>query len=426
MLQRRKLHLSLLLFCISITILLTSCSATPVALNSNNAAPSTAVPSTAVPSTATVTQSAPAATATTPPAVSTACPANGGGRVAVMPPLQLGQDQNIVFVENLSAILLRYDIQTGVTATILNEAGSIGNPQISTDGQWILFTLVTNNTYKLQLVRMDGEYLQTLYCAPADSLINDDTNVQWSPKQNLVIFDLTHLNTNITSLDLLNLQTGSVQVELTSPNAQTVYVPRTWVDNTHVYIITTTSPSQAPETLLILDTGQGANQPSSDLQLVAGISDVGWDFDSTYDGSKLFMAYADPTAGRSGPGTYCQIHASTTSGQNSQVIFTSNTLVPSQIRVAGSGSSTLLLSVNRPGDPADKDNGLWKVQANGTGLVELTKQPNLFNPFTQYPWSNVSRDGEDYVYGNVYGPLSGGATTTYNQSNDIVVGWTTM
>lgn len=359
----------------------------------------------------------------------TACPASGKARAAIMPALSAGSTSAIVYLNPTAAILKLYSIKTHQTTTILNQNGTISTAQISNDGRWILYVLVTQNTSAIQLIRMDGKYQQTLYCAPANTSIGDKANVQWSPNQKLLIFPQTNLGTHITTLELLNLNTGQIQVEMTPTGplaTSNYYAPRTWMDTTHVYVTNAPNMDGMPAALQLLDISKGAQQTPDDLQIIQGVTDTPWDFDSTYDGSKLFIVHADPVAGRGGPGTYCNISAYTTSGQNGTTIFSSTTLTPNQLRVAGYGSSTLLLSVNRPADPADRYNGLWKLNANGTGLVELTAQPDQLNEFSQYPWANVSRDGINYAYGASYGSLNGGNLTSYTTDPALLVGWTTV
>ena len=98
-----------------------------------------------------------------------------------MPTLALGNHQNIVYIVNefqaqtpTFGTLKRLDIKTGAKTEIVKIAGiSISDAQVSADGQWILFVSVTTNQDKLQLVRMDGQGLQTLYCAsPASNGAN--------------------------------------------------------------------------------------------------------------------------------------------------------------------------------------------------------------------------------------------------------------
>lgn len=413
MFTSKRNHILLTGLCICLLLVVTACSTQASANQSPGSISSTPASDRSTPG------SLPASTGTVGTA-NTTCPAPGTGRAAVMPALQLGHDQTIVYIDSVST-LKRYDVQTGRTTTILNAGGSIGHAQVSRDGQWILFTVENES---IQLVRVDGKYLQTLYCVPQGGQIDPaipsgySSAMQWSPNQQEVIFSQ---GGSPMALYLLNLTSGSVQRAITASanGATSVLQPRTWVDNTRVYIT-----SQA--SMYILDTSKGANQSFDKLQLVIGVSDTLWDFDSTYDASKLFVVFSDPAAGRAGPGTYCQVWRSPTTGQNGSLIFKSSTLVPNQLRVAGFGSSPLLLSINQRADPADKYNGLWKINADGTGLVELTNLPNVFNMFGQYPWSNVSRDGQRYAYGTRFGSLNGGGTpTSYTSSNSaLLVGWT--
>ena len=67
----------------------------------------------------------------------------------------------------------------------------IGEAQISADGQWILFTADDAQGFgtTLQLVRMDGQGLQTLYCSMSGNGVG---NIQWSPDQKTVVFVDVH------------------------------------------------------------------------------------------------------------------------------------------------------------------------------------------------------------------------------------------
>jgi hypothetical protein len=92
-------------------------------------------------------------------------------------------------------------------------------------------------------------------------------------------------------------------------------------------------------------------------------------------------------------------------------------------------------------------NGLWKVNTDGSGLTRLTTEnagyESTFNRFTQYPWSNVSLDGKLYalqitdiqskdpITNLVFGSLDGGTTTSFafahvNAGTVEVAGWTLM
>ncbi len=399
------------------------------------------------------------------PSVTTSCPAPGTARAAVMPPLALGSHQNIVYLSYKGGInssgpsfLNRYDVTTGSTTQILQEPNvRITEAQVSADGQWILFTTGT----QLQLIRMDGQELQTLYCTSAQ--VTYMSSVQWSPDQRQIIFegdgrpDLT--------LYLLDLTHGTVVPELLNADPSTYYVPRTWIDNKKVYVMSytdVTDPSQTasdlPPKLYILDTSNGANQHMSNLQLVAQAqSPYCWDFDSSYDKGKLFVDHCiqleDLQGGaglRQGPSSITM--QSGTSGQSNTVYSNSKQAIVS-VRVVGYSSTSLLFIIENQSDQQTSvdtsQNGLWKINTDGSGLTRLTTEQTedqtSLNRDTQYPWSNFSRNGSMYTmrvasfqnnsasFSLYFGSLSGGTPTmfaTLSQPGEgyefEVVGWTTM
>jgi len=64
-----------------------------------------------------------------------------------------------------------------------------------------------------------------------------------------------------------------------------------------------------------------------------------------------------------------------------------------------SRTTMLLLIQNLTGDTSH--NGLWKMNLDGTGLTHLTTagtgQMSSLNGTSQFPWSNISRDGSMYA-----------------------------
>lgn len=193
-------------------------------------------------------------------AVSTSCPAPGTARAASLPPMTLGTHQTIVYTVNEGSptptfgTLKRYDVVTGAKVEIVKMAGTlISEAQISADGQWVLFVANVSGQSKLQLIRMDGQFLQTLYCGSPNQ-------AQWSTNQQLIVF------ADGANVDLLNTTSGVLQVELTSKLNPTVH-PRTWLDNTRVYV-TLELVDSPPESLAILDTSKGPNQNVKNLQVV--------------------------------------------------------------------------------------------------------------------------------------------------------------
>jgi len=100
-----------------------------------------------------------------------------------MPPLTLGNHPTIVYlpedtsgnIPSAFGRLLRYDVTSGLTTEIVKVPGAGLEPaQVSADGQWILFVADTAEQQaqlrqeKLEMVRIDGRYLQTLYCLPVE------------------------------------------------------------------------------------------------------------------------------------------------------------------------------------------------------------------------------------------------------------------
>jgi hypothetical protein len=182
------------------------------------------------------TSATPTTTGKTPPAnggttapippTQTSCPAAGTSRAAIMPTLPLGSHQNIVYIVNeyqgqtpTFGTLKRYDVSSGAKTEIVKIASiSISDAQVSADGQWILFVAVTTHQAKLQLVRMDGQALQTLYCAtPASNGANPASalsNIEWAANQQLAAFN--SYTGPASYLYVLNMQNGTLQTLVSS------------------------------------------------------------------------------------------------------------------------------------------------------------------------------------------------------------------
>jgi hypothetical protein len=102
-------------------------------------------------------------------------------------------------------------------------------------------------------------------------------------------------------------------------------------------------------------------------------------------------------------------------------------------------NNTLLFTVDNTAVNASQ-NGLWRVGTNGSNPAHLAPSGE-FNRFSQFPWSNVSRDSSKYVlqigrpssagpiYTLEYGSLSGGSPFVFASITNVqlaTVGWTTM
>ena len=383
------------------------------------------------------------------PPTSTSCPAAGTARAGVFAHFALGNHANIVYIVNSSptgppsGTLKRYNVATGAKTVIVNVPNAlITEAQLSADGQWILFITQNAGGDKLQLVRMDGQGLQTLTCSTKQGSIFD---AQWSTNQHLIVFAAGGAH-NVSTVDLLNVATGALQVEVTHISSIALE-PRTWVDNTRVYLVN--QPTDAPlDGLYILDTSRGPNQNASSLQKVfdATSPSIGfgcWSFDSSYDGKYLFTSQciaSDPRSGKAtqlGPSAIL-VHPAT-GGSPVNTVFSSSTIAITDVRAMANG--TLLYTVNTIGGNSSQ-NGLWKINPDGSHRTQLTSTMGVgsLNQYSQYPWSNISRDGSDYALqvnsgsGNtfslLYGSLNGGSTFTFASISDgtflTIVGWTTM
>lgn len=383
------------------------------------------------------------------PAISTSCPASGTARAAYMPSMTLGSHSTIVYIVNEGTYahptfgtLKRYDVVTGVKVEVVKMPNTyIASAQVSANGQWLLFVAQSAGQVRLQLIRMDGQYLQTLYCgagSPQGSILDE----QWSTNQHLVVF-LQVLQSG-TAVYLLNVTNGLLQVELPAVRGGITLAPRTWLDNTRVYV-TFQGTDSPPTSLYILDTSKGPNQNYHNLQQVFDGSSTPscWEFDSSYDATKLFTTQCtvDPNPNGPGAGNYhgpSVINVRPATGGSPTSVITRNDLAFTSVRAVTSG--TLLFTVGNTSGVTSQ-NGLWRVGANGFNPVRLTGTGNQLNQFSQFPWSNVSRNGSQYVLGIVsgspstptytleYGSMNGGAPFVFASITNVqllVVGWTTM
>ena len=98
---------------------------------------------------------------------------------------------------------------------------------------------------KLQMIRMDGQDLQTLYCSSAPA--TEISGVQWSPDQQQVIFFGGGKPQGEQTLYLLDIARGTVQPELFYTGPSTFYIPRTWIDSKRVYLVGVPRLSSGPE-----------------------------------------------------------------------------------------------------------------------------------------------------------------------------------
>ncbi len=410
----------------------------------------------------------PPASQTVPmPPTQTTCPADGTARAAVMRPLALGSHQNLVYIYNevppntsiSYGHLRRYDVTTGQKSDIVTSGLAITEAEVSFDGQWVLFLSQIDprgdpqHSEMLQLVRMDGQGLQTLYCFPAGSLttFSDDNkvrfpiDVQWSSDQKSILTTMDEHNTTST-IRLLNVASGTVQTEIAIADAHYRYSVLTWLDNTRAYIMKTDrSASLPPTTVSILNTATNHVVDGSDLTPVFTKQPIllsSLSMDSSFDGSTLFVGYCVKDAH---PFTSSIWSEPATGGTQQTIAQQAATTCLNTLRVIS--GNTLLLLVENAANGSDINHQIWTMKTDGSGQKTLATFPYgpsqlddySFNRFTQFIWSNVSRDGSMYALKAdnlglgtqriLIGSLNGGAPTEIANTTSggvDLVGWTTI
>jgi hypothetical protein len=369
-----------------------------------------------------------------------------------MTPLALGNHQTIVYTVNTGPFdpfggaslgeLKRYDVNIGFKNEIVKIANKgIAHAEISPDGRWVLFVTRTRAPSglvleSLQMVRMDGRELQTLYC-PGEG--NTIVGIEWSPDQKWVIFSAQFISASLhepTTVYLLNMVTGQLRTAISPPNNYDTpvvgYTPVTWLDNTRVYMTDITGTGRY-QNLYVLDTLQVAAKENTGLQIIAHIAKACWDFDRSFDGSSLFLSQCTSNKGPS------SITMQPATGGPQRTIFSSRTLAITAVRTL-SNTSLLLLIENMAGDQSQ--NGLWRINNDGSGLRRITidtDSSQQLNQTSQYLWSNISRDNSMYAlqessptaksYTLIFG-LLGGTPINFASTTDgtqlAIVGWTAM
>jgi len=303
---------------------------------------------------------------------------------------------------------------------------------------WVLFTVNIDGRAELRMVRTDGQDMQTLYCTPPHGTI---FGTQWSFDQRFAVFNV---GPGKPTLYFLVTASGKLQPMLV-PQAALGYLPRTWLDATHVYLVgyplnTQSNAIDLVHNIYILDIQKGANQHDKDLQLAATTPQTCWNFDTNYDSTLLFLSKCTDTGTGSvksnGPST---ITSRPTTGGTETPLYSSFHAVTA-IRTV-TETDILMLIENTDGDTSQ--NGLWKIKTDGSGLTQLTSDTNdtqSLCPFTQYAWSNTSvnhkmyalqaYDAQSKTYGMYYGLLSGGTPDQFADVNNgtqlALVGWISM
>jgi hypothetical protein len=404
------------------------------------------------------------------PQTQTDCPATNTARAAVMRPLALGSHQNLVYIYNevphntstAYGHLRRYDATNGQKTDVATNGIQILRAQVSSDGQWVLFLSMPDprgglNVVMLQLVRLDGQGLQTLMCLPyrgpgGGPLGKPTISFQWSvdEKSILLSYDvLDHTTYKATSkITVLNVSTGTLKpIFLDQGDDLYTYSLVTWLDNTHAYIIKQgTEGPTPPATVFLMNTATATvGNPGlvTILTTVTRFSD--YSLDTSSDGMQLYSSYCLEAASPFNT----NIQVGPAMGGARHPIFQEQPADCVQVLRTIRPNFLLLLVVvsNATGSSTQ----IWTMSLPGGRMQDLTKltsalpgasnQSYALNETSQFPWSNGSRDGSTYALQEVdasaqtqsivIASLNGGkpttiATTNPGSSSVSLVGWTTM
>src|SRR6266849_3641700 len=194
------------------------------------------------------------------PQTQTDCPTTNTARAAVMRPLALGSHQNLVYIYNevphntsiAYGHLRRYDATNSQKTDVATSGIQILRAQVSSDGQWVLFLSMPDprgglHVVMLQLVRLDGQGLQTLMCLPYSAsgvgpLGKPAISIQWSVDEKSILLSYDAVDNPAgkatSKITLLNVSTGTLKpIFLDQGDDLYTYSLVTWLDTTHAYII---------------------------------------------------------------------------------------------------------------------------------------------------------------------------------------------
>ncbi|HEY0756352.1 MAG TPA: hypothetical protein VGD98_20520 [Ktedonobacteraceae bacterium] len=401
------------------------------------------------------------------PATQTSCPDPDTARAAVVRPLLLGKLQNLVYIynevpQNTSAAIghvRRYDVSNGHKAEVVSSGLSIDQAQISADGQWVLFLSIpdprndTQHSALLQMVRMDGEGLQTLYCFSKTTYSNVahhnklPISLQWSVDQKSILISENTQNTT-SQVFLLNVASGAIrQLLLDQKDANYSYSVLTWLDNTHFYLIKQGVSAPTPPATVYLVDASTATVASPGLVsiLVTPTRMSYYSLDSSFDSTLLYSSYCLLAA--SPFSTNIQVGAAM--GGSRHAIFQEQPKDCIETLRAISSSTLLLLVevVNGAGTSFTNEVWTFNLLSNSTQPLTTLTSPNSgqtgysFNPTSQFTWSNISRDSGFYALQAIdpvannqtifVSVLKGGAPTPIAVTNPgsssvSLAGWTTL
>ena len=404
------------------------------------------------------------------PQTQTACPAANTARAAVMRPLALGSHQNLVYIYNevpqhtstAFGHLRRYDATNGQKADIITSGIQILQAQVSSDGQWMLFLSMPDprgraNVVMLQLVRLDGQGLQTLMCLPYSGsgggpLGKPAISFQWSVDERSILLSYDVLDPTTykatSMITVLNISTGALKPIFRDQGDDLyTYSLVTWLDNTKAYIIKQGNEGPTPPaTVFLINTATATVAHPGLVPILTTVTRFSnYSFDTSSDGTQLYSSYclqaASPfnTTIQVGPAMGGVRHT-IFQEQPADCVQVLRTIKPDTLLLLVVVSHATMSSIQ-----------IWTMSLPGGSMRVLTQltsslpgasnQSYALNETSQFPWSNVSRDGRTYALQEVdasaqtqsivMASLKGGkpttiATTNPGSSSVSLAGWTTM
>ena len=410
--------------------------------------------------------------ATQLPEVQTSCPAANKARAAVMPTTSSSGNKPVLYyVNHATNTIEKYDTTTGMVTHIVTATNILGT-QVSADGQWIAFIQRRGaQQMVLQLVRTDGQELQTLYCTdhPFSPVLS------WSPDQKYLVFSQFMLKQPTTVADqnysvyALDTTSGELHIVLKPWQNTTGQTPEyrgfealKWTGNRSLYLsgaVVGVGGGGRPLRYRmgfyhLKDVTLDSSKETTNLQpisLPAQMKDIeNVDFDTNQDGSQLVFSTAtfhESDGTNRGPSV---IVSQPGDSGTTTVVHQDNKNAITYVRFLPDGS--LMFVINNAdysfsGEmPADfhKYDGLWKVNADGSGLTRLTTNTqgsSIYLPLRGYaPWTNISRDGSLYAIAVtsiqnttqslLFGSFHGGEPKTFltvkGDANTLeIIGWAT-
>lgn len=326
----------------------------------------------------------------------------------------------------------RYDLTTRRSSTILTlpPGSAVQAAQISGDGQWIMLS----TDRKIQLVRIDGQDFQTLYCTTTRTI----RGALWSPDRGAVVFNLLSPAGTINpqtplTMDELFTASGTLSI-LRHATVGTGYTPFLWASQgpqSYSTFYATNYESGAGGGPLVALPGNLYVFHGSSAPILLVKTNGCQAYTLSPDSSHLFTNRCNPASGPQGPSTI--LEGNTAQGPSSWKTILGNSPL-SIFQILAISNTTLLLDVTNLGSDRSQD-GLWTINMDGTSLHQVSTTGHMrFTTLNadayQDAWTMISRDGQWCLNGRGYillnGPAASPVPVPFPDDLDTVLGWGTI